>query len=374
MGSVYGIFLALTMMIGPRVTPEGVAAEERHGTVVASLASQTGVGHLVYSSISGADQHTGIPHLESKTRIEGHIRALGLPATILRPVSFMDNFASFNRPVLDGGQLVVSLALRPRTLLPLVATRDIGVFAAIAFEDPGRYLGRHVPLAGDCLTGPQIADVFARSCGLPAQFRQLPIGPLRAFDPDVARMFEWMDKRQNGEPDLAALRVKRGMGDAARRAGFTNVTELEPWEQARAGETRITACPARHGIPEITFILEAGNAVVFFAGDTLRIPELDEVARRWPNLDLALLPVNGLRIRPAFNKQVVMSAEQAGELCGLLRPKIAVPTHYAFTAGPIRDRLLLKYDGTPQRFQQAAAQHAPGTQVKILAPGEPFTL
>jgi len=85
------------------------------------------VRHLVYSSISGADLRTGIPHVESKARIEEHIQALGLPATILRPVSFMDNFASFNRPVLDGGELVVSLALRPQTRLPLVATRDIGV-------------------------------------------------------------------------------------------------------------------------------------------------------------------------------------------------------------------------------------------------------
>jgi uncharacterized protein YbjT (DUF2867 family) len=208
MGSVCAVFLALNMMTGPRVTPEGVAAEERHGKAVADLASETGAGHLVYSSIGGADQHTGIPHLESKAHIEEHIRALGLPATILRPVSFMDNFTSFNRPVLDDGQLVVSLALRPQTPLPLVATRDIGIFAAIAFEHPGRYLGRHVPLAGDCLTGPQIADVFAGACGLPAQFRQLPIEPLRAFDPEVARMFEWMDQRQNGEPDLAALRAE----------------------------------------------------------------------------------------------------------------------------------------------------------------------
>ncbi len=127
MRSVGGVFLALTMMTGPRVTLEGVAAEERRGKAVAGLAGEAGVGHLVYSSISGADLRTGIPHVESKARIEEHIQALGLPATILRPVSFMDNFASFNRPVLDGGELVVSLALRPQTRLPLVATRDIGV-------------------------------------------------------------------------------------------------------------------------------------------------------------------------------------------------------------------------------------------------------
>jgi L-ascorbate metabolism protein UlaG (beta-lactamase superfamily) len=91
-------------------------------------------------------------------------------------------------------------------------------------------------------------------------------------------------------------------------------------------------------------------------------------------VDLALLPVNGLRIRPAFNRQVVMSAGQAAEYCAVLRPKIAVPIHYAFTAGPVRDRLFLGYDGTPGQFQRDAAQRAPETAVRILVPGEPLTL
>jgi uncharacterized protein YbjT (DUF2867 family) len=206
--SVRGVFLVLTMMTGPRITPEGVAAEERRGRAVVSLASELGVDHLVYSSVGGAGQHTGIPHLESKTRIEEHIRALGLPATVIRPALFMDNFAAFNRPALDHGELVVSLALRPQIRLPLIATRDIGVFAAIAFGHPERYLGEIVPLAGDCLTGPQIADSFAGATGMPARFRQLPIEQLRAFDPDVAMMFEWLDQRETSEPDLAALRAE----------------------------------------------------------------------------------------------------------------------------------------------------------------------
>jgi L-ascorbate metabolism protein UlaG (beta-lactamase superfamily) len=176
-------------------------------------------------------------------------------------------------------------------------------------------------------------------------------------------------------PDKAVpFVVKRGMGDKARQAGFTNVTEVEPWEQVTAGDVRITASPARHGVPEITFVIQGAGKTVFFGADTLRIPELDEVSRRFPAVDLALLPVNGLRIRPAFNRQVVMSAEQAAEYCSVLRPAIAVPIHYAFTAGPMRDRLILGYDGTADRFQRAAAQHAPETTVRVLEPGEPLTL
>jgi L-ascorbate metabolism protein UlaG (beta-lactamase superfamily) len=69
-----------------------------------------------------------------------------------------------------------------------------------------------------------------------------------------------------------------------------------------------------------------------------------------------------------------MNAQEAAQLCGMLRPRFAVPMHYAFTAGAFRDRFLLKYDGTPQEFQQAAAQHAAETTVRILAPGEPLTI
>jgi L-ascorbate metabolism protein UlaG (beta-lactamase superfamily) len=176
-------------------------------------------------------------------------------------------------------------------------------------------------------------------------------------------------------PDKAVpFIVKRGMAGKARQAGFTNVTEVEPWEQVTVDGLRVTAAPARHGVPEITFVIQGAGKTIFFGADTLRIPGLDEVSRRFPGTDLALLPVNGLRIRPAFNRQVVMNAEEAGEYCAVLRPKTAVPIHYAFTAGPLRDRLFLGYDGTPERFQRAVARHAPATRVRVLAPGEVLTL
>ena len=58
----------------------------------------------------------------------------------------------------------------------------------------------------------------------------------------------------------------------------------------------------------------------------------------------------------------------------MLRPRVAVPIHYAYTAGPLRDRLLLKYDGTPERFGTALRAAAPTTQAMILEPGEPVTV
>jgi L-ascorbate metabolism protein UlaG (beta-lactamase superfamily) len=168
--------------------------------------------------------------------------------------------------------------------------------------------------------------------------------------------------------------VKRGTGGAVRPHGFGRVIELDAGEQATIGPLTVTAEPAKHGVPENTYVLEGLGQTVFFGADTLRIPELDSIPERFPHLDLALLPINGLQIRPALNRRVVMNAEQAAELCGVLRPKVAVPIHYRFTAGPLRDRLLLRYDGTPERFVAAARSFAPGTEVRVLEPGQPLEL
>jgi L-ascorbate metabolism protein UlaG (beta-lactamase superfamily) len=169
--------------------------------------------------------------------------------------------------------------------------------------------------------------------------------------------------------------VVRGLAEPVRAAGFRNVIELDPWQSTQLGPVRVTAAPAKHGVPEITFVMQADGQTVFFGADTLRIAELDEVANRFPELDLALLPINGLRIRPAFNRQVVMDAVEAAELTSVLRPRLAVPIHYAFTAGPFRDKLVLKLDrDRPDHYQQAVDDVAPDTAVHILAPGQPLSL
>jgi len=207
MEGMHGVFLVLTMMAGPKISPEGVVAEERRGKAVAGLAQEPGIEHLVYTSIDGASARSGIPYYESKARIEEHIHAVGVPATILRPVSFMDNFATYNRPVLDDGELVVSIAVRPELPMQLISVRDVGAFAAIAFERPGHFLGQTVEIAGDALTPPQIADTFGRVCGLRARFRQTPIEQIRAFDAQLAQMFTFFNDHPSELADLSALRA-----------------------------------------------------------------------------------------------------------------------------------------------------------------------
>jgi glyoxylase-like metal-dependent hydrolase (beta-lactamase superfamily II) len=83
--------------------------------------------------------------------------------------------------------------------------------------------------------------------------------------------------------------VKRGLAAQIRAAGFANVTEVDPWERADLGGLRVTAAPARHSVPEVSFVIEGGGQAVFFGGNTLRIAELDEVVdslRRRPGRQL----------------------------------------------------------------------------------------
>lgn len=178
-----------------------------------------------------------------------------------------------------------------------------------------------------------------------------------------------------GYPDKSVpMAVKRGLGAKARSYGFTDVTELDAGETADLGPVRITATPAEHKVPEITFMLEGAGSRVFFGADTMRIAELDDLARRFGEIDLALLPINGLTIRPLLNRQVVMNAVEAADLTRALRPRLAVPIHYAFTGGPLRDRFLLRKDPRPEMYVDAAAAVAPDTKVHVLHPGEPLTL
>ncbi|HET8851942.1 MAG TPA: MBL fold metallo-hydrolase [Ktedonobacteraceae bacterium] len=172
------------------------------------------------------------------------------------------------------------------------------------------------------------------------------------------------------------MAVKRGIAQTARKVGFTNIIEIDAWETTSFGPITVTAVPGKHGVPEITYMLQFSGLTVYFGADTLLIPELSEIPQRFGQVDVALPAINGLQIRFRGNRQEVMNAQDAAELCRIIRPRYAVPIHYTFTGGPILDTLALKYAGPPQQltqeFQQAVAQYTPETTVRILDPGEPL--
>ncbi|MGW4241585.1 NmrA/HSCARG family protein [Nocardia sp. NPDC004722] len=221
MEGVHGAFLMLTMMEGVHITPKGIADEERRGKSVAELAAKAGVAHLVYTSLQGVYQGSGVEYYDAKEHIEDHIRALGLPATFLRPVMFMDNLATYNRPTRDGDNLILALPVPPDMPMQFIAIDDIGRFAALAFERPADFLGRALVLAGDELTPTEIAETLARKAGLTPRTFQVPLEQISAFDEQVGKMFAFFNARPNPPVDLAAL-----------RADLPGLMTLEDWMHA----------------------------------------------------------------------------------------------------------------------------------------------
>ena len=134
---------------------DGPAIETEQGITLADAASEAGVSHFVYSSVGAADRDTGLAHFESKYEVERHIADLGLPATVVRPVFFMQNFAyMFSEELQDG---TLSMPLAEGVELGLVDADDIGRAVAMAFANPGRFVGQTFELGGDSLTLEEMA-------------------------------------------------------------------------------------------------------------------------------------------------------------------------------------------------------------------------
>jgi len=170
------------------------ANEIEQGAAVIEVAKRQGVSHLVYSSVAAADEETGIPHFESKIKVEEHLRSSGLPYTIVRPVFFMENWHRGFGASIRNGQL--QQPLNPTTNLQMVAVDDIGAFAALAFEHPGKWKNRTFSLAGDELSMQQIADAFSRVTARDVKYVQVSWD---RFEKNMGReltvMYHWFEEK-----------------------------------------------------------------------------------------------------------------------------------------------------------------------------------
>jgi len=198
-----GALFAMTTFAGR----DGTEGEVRRGGLIADSARAAGVPQVVYgSSVGGAERHTGIPYFESKRRVEEHMTALGLQTTFVRPTFFMENFASYFTPETEDGVVVLRAPLAPGVPLQMVAVDDIGTAAAAALLDPASIPGGAIEIAGDELTGEQIAEAYQHRYDVPARYEALPIDVLSGDD-DQRAMFEWFAHPPAFRADFAATRA-----------------------------------------------------------------------------------------------------------------------------------------------------------------------
>ena len=185
-------------------TEAGTKEETRQGLIAAEAARDAGVGHLVYSSVAGADRKTGIPHFDSKYLVETHLAGLGIPYTISAPASFMENIvAPWSIGALRQGTF--AFPMPPKRAIQLIAVADIGAFVAALIERRDQVFGQRFDLAGDELSGEAQAKILSDATGRQINFQEIPIAAARQQSEDVAIMFEWFD-RVGADADIAALR------------------------------------------------------------------------------------------------------------------------------------------------------------------------
>jgi L-ascorbate metabolism protein UlaG (beta-lactamase superfamily) len=144
---------------------------------------------------------------------------------------------------------------------------------------------------------------------------------------------------------------------AARRLqgihGFRRASGMQTWESQtilKEGSTlRVTSLPGMHapGLigtllpPVMGSLLEFGDTSgeveqrIYLTGDTLMYDGVREIARRCPDVHLAVVHLGGTRIPGGM--MVTMDGEQGVELLETVMPRRAVPVHYddydRFTSG-----------------------------------------
>jgi L-ascorbate metabolism protein UlaG (beta-lactamase superfamily) len=160
--------------------------------------------------------------------------------------------------------------------------------------------------------------------------------------------------------------------------GFERPFALDTWQPItfRKGNVRlrITAMPGRHGGPLVSKLLPPvmGSMLEFqrndgglllrlyISGDTLLFRQLQEIPKRFPDIDLALLHLGGTRVVGAL---VTMDGKQGMEAVRLLDPQVAIPIHYndyTVFKSPLED------------FQKAAREAGLEDRIRYLSHGETY--
>ena len=130
----------------------GTEGETRRGKMMADIAKEKKIEHLVYSSVVNADKNTGIPHFESKYKVEQHIKNSGIPYTIIGPTFFMDNLLGTPRRITTGSTGITFISLSyPAT----ERLENIAEFFTLVLERRNSFLGKRIDIASDELTGEQ---------------------------------------------------------------------------------------------------------------------------------------------------------------------------------------------------------------------------
>jgi uncharacterized protein YbjT (DUF2867 family) len=205
-------------------SPEKEMAE---ASAMAHAAGDAGVRHVIWSSLEDTRKLVPlsdsrmptlmgkykVPHFDGKGASDDVFRAVA-PTTILLTSFYWDNFIHFGMGPKRGadGQLAITMPMGAAKL-PGIAAEDIGRCAYGIFQRGGELIGKTVGIAGEFLTGAQMADAFTEALGQPVRYNDVPPEVYRGFGfpgaEDLGNMFQYkrdFEAQFCGARDLALAR------------------------------------------------------------------------------------------------------------------------------------------------------------------------
>lgn len=189
---------------------EVLAAEREvaQATAMANAARDAGVSHVVWSTLEDTRKKvplgdSRLPTLRGKYKVphfdgkgEADAAFAGVPATFLLAAFYWDNFIGFGMGPRkgDGGNLVLAMPLGGAKL-PGIASADIGKCALGIFRRGKAMIGQRIGIAGEILSGEEMASAFTKALGRPVAFQDVPFEVFRGLGfpgaDDLGNMFEY---------------------------------------------------------------------------------------------------------------------------------------------------------------------------------------
>jgi uncharacterized protein YbjT (DUF2867 family) len=137
-----------------------------------------------------------VPHFDAKGEANHYFTDLGLPVTLLNTSFYWDNFIYFGLGPKKGpdGKLAITFPMGDKKL-PGIAAADIGKCALGIFKAGQKYIGKTVGIAGEHLTGKQMAQGFAKTLGKEVEYNAIEPSVYRSFGfpgaEDMGNMFQF---------------------------------------------------------------------------------------------------------------------------------------------------------------------------------------
>jgi uncharacterized protein YbjT (DUF2867 family) len=202
-----------------------VEKEQAEARIMAEAARAAGVQHVIWSTLEDTRNLVPltddrmptlhgkykVPHFDGKGEADAFFTEAGLPVTFLLTSFYWDNFISFGMGPARGadGQLSITIPMG-ESKLPGIAAEDIGRCAYGIFQRPD-LIGHRVGIAGEHLTGSEMAAAFSEIAGEEVRNNAVPPEVFRTFGfpgaDDLGNMFQY---KRDFEPSFRAARDVNG--------------------------------------------------------------------------------------------------------------------------------------------------------------------